>query len=74
MSEEKVIQKYFIGMRPEINDSSGNIKVSSLLKDPLVKYQIWINYNVFSNKVKQKSEVIDKINQLTAEIGAELDK
>lgn len=67
-------EKYFIGMRPEINDSSGSIKVSPLLKDPLIKYEIWINYNVFSNKVKQKSKVIDKINQLTDEIGAELDK
>jgi hypothetical protein len=61
-------------MRSEINDSSGGIKVSPLLKDPLIKYQIWTNYEVFSNKVRQKSEVIDKINQLTAEIGAELDK
>ena len=67
-------EKYFMGMRPEINDSSGGIKVSPLLKDPLIKYQIWTNYEVFSNKVRQKSEVIDKINQLTAEIGAELDK
>jgi hypothetical protein len=67
-------EKYFIGMRPEIIDSSGNIKVSPLLKDPMIKYEIQINYEVFANKIKQKSEVIGKINQLTAEIGAELDK
>jgi hypothetical protein len=67
-------EKYFIGMRPEINDSSGNIRVSPLLKDPQIKYEIWINYNVFVNKVRQKREVIHKINLLTAEIGAELDK
>jgi hypothetical protein len=66
-------EKYFIEMHPGINDSSGGIKVSPLLKDPVIKYEIWINYEVFCNKVKQKSEVIDKINQLTAEIGAELD-